>query len=100
MVAFNERRQFFARFQLVGSPPGHPRFTLSEKLRQLENAHTQEWVQEQRQYRDHEQRPPIAKLIANLAGVDQTYIAPTHFRLINYQLFRRGPSSYRTANSS
>src|SRR3954471_4340446 len=78
MVAFNERRQFFARLQLVGSDHNDLRFTLSEKLRQLENAHAQERIQEQWQHRDHEQRPPIAKLIANLAGVDQTYVAPRH----------------------
>ena len=56
----------------------HLRLALAQELRKLEHAHPEQRVQQQRQHRDHEQRTPIAQLIANLAAVNQSYVAPRH----------------------
>ena len=45
------------------------------KLRDLEEAHPQQRIEQQRQHEDHEQRPPIAQLVADLAEQDQPDVA-------------------------
>ena len=39
--------------------------------RDLQQAHPQQRIEQDRQHRDHEQRPPIAQLIADFAGENQ-----------------------------
>jgi hypothetical protein len=47
---------------------------------QLQDGHTQDGVEDQRQDGDHEDRSPIAQLIAELPEPDQTDNGPAHAR--------------------
>ncbi len=64
--------------QVPGAHHQHPRRLLLHELRDLQQAHPQQRIEQDRQHRNHEQRPPIAELIADFAGQDQFDVGEGH----------------------
>ena len=75
LLVLEQRRQVG---QLLGPHHQHPRRLLLHELRDLEQAHPQQRIEQDRQHHDHEQRPPIAQLIADLAGENQFDVGQVH----------------------
>src|SRR4051812_28428558 len=78
LIAVEQLGQIFIPLQVLAPDHQHLGLTLSHELRKLKHAHPQQRIEQQRQHGDHEQRTPIAQLVANLASVNQSYVAPIH----------------------
>ena len=87
LVVVHQRRQAVRRRQAEDQDL---RRSLAHELRHLQKAHAQQRVEHQRQHRDHEQRPPIAQLIANLALEDQLDLGPVHRGRQTLKVYRLG----------
>src|SRR6185312_8420142 len=70
------------KFRRLGQPLGpdhlHPRGVFADELQNLEHAHAQQGIKQQRQHGDHEQRAAIAELIAHFAVQHQLDVGPSH----------------------
>src|SRR5205085_6790910 len=53
-------------------------WSCDEARGEFQHGETQERVQEHREYDDHEERAPVAKLVAQLANPDETNNGPAH----------------------
>ncbi len=74
-IVFYQRRQF----RIVGrADDAHSNRVLAHEWQNLEETHAQQRIQQQRQDGDHEQRAPIAQLIANLTSQDEFDLRPVH----------------------
>ena len=67
MIVVDQRRQ---AGHVGPAHDQHPAGMLLHELRDLHEAHAQQRVEQQRQHRDHEQRAPIAQLVANFAEAE------------------------------
>ncbi len=75
-VSAVEQRRHVAKRR--GADNQHPRRPLLHELCDLKHAHPQERIEQNRQHGDHEQRPPVAQLVAYLAGKDQLDVRESH----------------------
>ena len=73
MIVVHQRRQT----RHVGpADDQNPAGVLVHELRDLDEAHPQQRIKQDRQHRDHEQRAPIAQLIAHFAKQNQLDVGP------------------------
>ena len=72
LVVLEQRRQVA---EVPAADDQHLRRLLLHELRDLQEAHAQQRIEQDRQHEDHEQRAPVAQLVADLAGEDQFDVA-------------------------
>ena len=66
------------RGQAAGPHHQHSRGLLLHELRNLQHADAQERIEQDRHDGDHEERPPIAHLVANFPPQNQLDVAESH----------------------